>query len=85
MGTLNVAKTTASSLGPIITGVLVDHNLFWVSFVLGGSLKGLYDIGILIFFTHKEKELEKRERDRIRKQQEERNSSTHGDRINKTV
>ncbi|KAJ8120987.1 hypothetical protein ONZ43_g2451 [Nemania bipapillata] len=71
MGTLNVVKTTASSLGPIITGVLVDHDLYWVSFLLGGTLKGLYDIGILIFFRHKEKEMEKRERDRIRRQEEE--------------
>ncbi|KAI1122641.1 MFS general substrate transporter [Nemania abortiva] len=70
MGTLNVVKTTASSLGPIVTGVLVDHNLYWVSFLLGGSLKGLYDIGILIFFTHKEKELERRERERIREREE---------------
>ncbi|KAJ8124590.1 hypothetical protein O1611_g9050 [Lasiodiplodia mahajangana] len=79
MGTLNVVKTTTSSLGPIVTGVLVDHNLYWVSFLLGGSLKGLYDIGILIFFVHKEKELEKRERDRIREQEEHANSLTHGD------
>ncbi|KAI0096725.1 major facilitator superfamily domain-containing protein [Nemania sp. FL0031] len=79
MGTLNVVKTTTSSLGPIVTGVLVDHNLYWVSFLLGGSLKGLYDIGILIFFRHKEKELERRERDRIREQEEHASSLTHGD------
>ncbi|KAI1369960.1 major facilitator superfamily domain-containing protein [Xylaria arbuscula] len=56
MGTLNVVKTAASSLGPTITGTLVDHNLFWVSFLLSGSLKALYDVGILVFFRHKERE-----------------------------
>jgi MFS family permease len=67
MGALNVVKTTASSFGPIIAGVLVDHDLYWVSFLAAGSLKALYDVGILIFFRHKEKEREKSERDRIRR------------------
>lgn len=71
MGTLNVVKTTASSLGPIITGVLVEHNLYWASFVLAGSLKALYDVGILLFFRHKERERERDERDRIRRQDEQ--------------
>ncbi|GAP87120.1 putative MFS transporter [Rosellinia necatrix] len=71
MGTLNVVKTATASLGPIITGVLVDRDLYWVSFVLGGSLKGLYDVGILVFFRQRERERERSERDRIRRQQEE--------------
>ncbi|KAI1200240.1 major facilitator superfamily domain-containing protein [Nemania serpens] len=70
MGTLNVVKTTASSLGPIITGVLVDHNLYWATFVLAGSLKALYDVGILLFFRHKEREREREERERIQSQDE---------------
>ncbi|TGJ81884.1 hypothetical protein E0Z10_g6868 [Xylaria hypoxylon] len=69
IGTLNVVKTIASSLGPIITGTLVDHNLYWVSFVLSGSLKALYDVGLLIFFRHKEREREKSERDRMQRQE----------------
>ncbi|KAI1118287.1 major facilitator superfamily domain-containing protein [Nemania sp. NC0429] len=71
MGTLNVVKTTAASLGPIITGVLVDHNLYWASFVLAGSLKALYDVGILLFFRQKEREREREERDRIQRQDDE--------------
>jgi hypothetical protein len=70
MGTLNVVKTTAASLGPIVTGVLVDHNLYWLSFVAGGTLKGLYDIGILIFFWHREKERERSERARTQPSEE---------------
>jgi MFS-type transporter involved in bile tolerance (Atg22 family) len=82
MGTLNVVKTTASSLGPIITGVLVEHDLYWVSFVAAGSLKALYDVGILVFFRNKEKERERNERDRIRRDEEQRNGSTDEERLN---
>lgn len=72
MGTLNVVKTTASSLGPLITGLLVDHNLYWVSFVASGSLKALYDVGILIFFRHKEKQREREQRGEVPIQEEQR-------------
>ncbi|KAI8946446.1 major facilitator superfamily domain-containing protein [Xylaria longipes] len=72
MGTLNVVKTTASSLGPIITGLLVDHNLYWVSFVASGSLKALYDVGILIFFRHKEKQREKEQIGGVQRYEEQR-------------
>ncbi|KAI0438394.1 major facilitator superfamily domain-containing protein [Xylaria telfairii] len=72
MGTLNVVKTTASSLGPLITGLLVDHNLYWVSFVASGSLKALYDVGILIFFRHKEKQREREQSGGVQVQEEQR-------------
>ncbi|KAI0459042.1 major facilitator superfamily domain-containing protein [Xylaria acuta] len=72
MGTLNVVKTTASSLGPLITGLLVDHNLYWVSFVASGSLKALYDVGILIFFRHKEKQREREQSGRVQRHEEQR-------------
>ncbi|KAI8635578.1 MFS general substrate transporter [Xylariaceae sp. FL1651] len=78
MGTLNVVKTTASSLGPIITGVLVEHNLYWVSFVASGSLKALYDVGILIFFKNREKEREKAEQQRLQRDEEQRDASIEG-------
>ncbi|EFY93794.1 MFS transporter [Metarhizium acridum CQMa 102] len=32
MGLVNVVKTSAQSMGPLITGVLANHDLFWVSF-----------------------------------------------------
>lgn len=50
MGTVNVVKTTAQSLGPLITGVLAGNELFWVSFVCAGSLKATYDLGLLAVF-----------------------------------
>ena len=57
MGTINVVKTCAQSLGPTITGHLVSDNLFWVAFVAAGSLKAAYDLGVLVIFLgHKPKE-----------------------------
>lgn len=59
MGTVNVVKTCAQSLSPLITGVLADHNLFWLAFVLAGSLKATYDILLLlVFMGHKPREEE---------------------------
>jgi len=51
MGTINVVKTASQSLGPAITGVLVSKNLFWVAFLVAGSLKAAYDIGMLLVFA----------------------------------
>ncbi|TVY48589.1 putative membrane protein [Lachnellula occidentalis] len=54
MGLFNVAKTSAQSLGPLITGVLAQHGLFWVAFVTAGTLKATYDMGMLaVFVGHK--------------------------------
>ncbi|KHN96187.1 Major facilitator superfamily domain, general substrate transporter [Metarhizium album ARSEF 1941] len=54
MGLVNVVKTSAQSLGPLITGVLANHHLFWVSFVCAGSLKVCYDLGLLVVFKERE-------------------------------
>ncbi|KAJ3148555.1 hypothetical protein HDU89_004652 [Geranomyces variabilis] len=51
MGAINVVKTSAQSIGPLITGVLVGRNLFWVAFVAAGCLKAAYDVGILVTFV----------------------------------
>lgn len=50
MGLLNVVKTFAQSLSPVITGVLAGRNLFWVVFVCAGALKATYDLSLLAFF-----------------------------------
>lgn len=50
-GLINVVKTMGQSLGPLITGILAKQNLFWVAFVMSGSLKLVYDISILLVFT----------------------------------
>ena len=57
MGIINVVKTFTSGLGPSITGVLFNHNLAWVAFVIAGSLKVVYDLGILaVFKGHESRE-----------------------------
>lgn len=50
MGLINVVKTLAQSVGPSATGLLVQANMFWVSFVVAGSLKVSYDLGMLAVF-----------------------------------
>jgi len=62
MGLVNVVKTMSQSLGPLITGVLADRDLFWVSFVCAGSLKATYDLGLLAVFKNHERERADRER-----------------------
>lgn len=58
MGLVNVIKTTAQSLAPLITGLLADSNYFWVSFVCAGSLKACYDLGLLALFKNHERDRE---------------------------
>ncbi|KAL3470894.1 major facilitator superfamily domain-containing protein [Aspergillus californicus] len=69
MGSINVIKTSAQSLGPLITGVLAGRGVFGVSFVVAGALKVVYDLGILGSFVGMERkrrldEHEERERER---------------------
>ncbi|KAM3447228.1 hypothetical protein MY3296_008914 [Beauveria thailandica] len=52
MGAVNVVKTVAQSMGPLITGVLASHKYFWLTFVLAGSLKGTYDLLLLAVFKN---------------------------------
>ncbi|KAJ5930791.1 Major facilitator superfamily domain general substrate transporter [Penicillium verhagenii] len=59
MGAVNVVKTTAQSLGPLITGILARNNMFGVSFILAGCLKVVYDLGMLFTFAGKEAEQRK--------------------------
>ncbi|EXJ86177.1 hypothetical protein A1O1_06547 [Capronia coronata CBS 617.96] len=59
MGTVNVVKTCAQSLGPLITGVLGARNHFWVAFVAAGSLKATYDLGLLAVFAERKNQEER--------------------------
>ena len=62
MGAVNVARSTAQSLGPTLTGFLAGRGLFWVAFVCAGALKGCYDLGMLALFKNHERERAERER-----------------------
>lgn len=50
LGWVNVVKTLAQLAGPSITGVLTSYDLQWVCFVVAGSLKSIYDLGIWASF-----------------------------------
>ncbi|KAH7303266.1 major facilitator superfamily domain-containing protein [Stachybotrys elegans] len=54
LGLVKVVQTTAQSIGPLITGFLVEHNYFWVSFLCAGCLKITYDLGLLALFKNAE-------------------------------
>ena len=49
-GFVNVIKTLSQVVGPSIVGVITQHGAQWITFVIAGSLKATYDIGILITF-----------------------------------
>ena len=73
IGFFNVVKSAAQGIGPLITGVLADRGFFWVSFVCAGSLKVVYDLGLLAVFKNHERE--KADRDRV---EEERRAARAG-------
>ncbi|CAM9010989.1 hypothetical protein WICANDRAFT_105032 [Wickerhamomyces anomalus NRRL Y-366-8] len=50
LGWVNVVKTLAQLAGPSITGVLTSFDLQWVCFVVAGTLKSVYDLGIWASF-----------------------------------
>ncbi|CAI7626776.1 unnamed protein product [Penicillium viridicatum] len=54
MGSVNVVKTTAQSMGPLLTGILSRNGHFGVSFIIAGCLKVTYDLGMLFSFAGKE-------------------------------
>ena len=50
MGIVNVVKTLSQSAGPVVTGWLAGLDKFWLAFLLAGSLKASYDLGMLRLF-----------------------------------
>ena len=62
IGLINVTKTLAQTVGPSITGVLAERNLFWVAFLCAGAGKVVYDLGLLLMFRNHERESAERQR-----------------------
>ncbi|KAI9813615.1 MAG: para-aminobenzoate synthase, (PABA) [Pycnora praestabilis] len=54
MGIVNTVKTSAQSVGPLVTGVLAGRGVglggFGGAFLVAGVLKGSYDLGMLVMF-----------------------------------
>lgn len=51
MGVLNAVKTLSQSVGPSVTGALAQNGMLWVCFVVAGTLKVSYDLGLLKMFV----------------------------------
>lgn len=56
MGIVNVVKTLSQSGGPTVTGLLAGSDRFWIAFVVAGSMKASYDLGLMTFFLKLERE-----------------------------
>jgi MFS family permease len=52
MGIVNTVKTVSQSSGPLLTGLMAAGGRFWIAFLLAGTLKASYDIGLLTVFLH---------------------------------
>jgi MFS family permease len=52
MGITSTLRTLASTLGPSCTGALAGTDKFWVAFVIGGSLRLAYDLGLWVMFLN---------------------------------
>nr|OQO25337.1 hypothetical protein B0A51_06699 [Rachicladosporium sp. CCFEE 5018] len=51
MGIVNTIKTMSQSSGPLLTGSLAQSGNFWIAFVVAGTLKAGYDVGMLTMFV----------------------------------
>jgi MFS family permease len=50
MGIVNIVRTLAISIGPVITGALAGNGQFWIAFVIAGCLKVAYNVLIVAMF-----------------------------------
>lgn len=51
MGITSTFRTLAMAMGPSITGLLAGNDRFWIAYVVGGSLRILYDVGLWAMFV----------------------------------
>ncbi|KAH7312533.1 major facilitator superfamily domain-containing protein [Stachybotrys elegans] len=52
MGITSTMRTLASTIGPTLTGALAGSDYFWVAFVVAGTLRILYDLGLWAMFIN---------------------------------
>ncbi len=50
MGITSMLRTLASTTGPSVTGFLAGSKKFWVAFVVAGTLRLAYDLGLFAMF-----------------------------------
>lgn len=52
MGITSTLRTLAMATGPSLTGALAGSDRFWIAFVIGGSARILYDLGLWAMFVN---------------------------------
>lgn len=52
MGITSTLRTLAMATGPSFTGALAGTDKFWVAFVMGGTLRIMYDLGLWAMFVN---------------------------------
>ncbi|KAI9905058.1 hypothetical protein N3K66_001587 [Trichothecium roseum] len=52
MGITSTLRTCAMAVGPSLTGGLAQTDRFWIAFLVGGSLRLLYDLGLWAMFVN---------------------------------
>ncbi|KAL6854717.1 hypothetical protein ACO1O0_005842 [Amphichorda felina] len=52
MGITSTVRTLAMATGPSVTGALAGNDRFWIAFVVGGSLRIMYDLGLWGMFVN---------------------------------
>lgn len=52
MGITAMLRTLASAVGPTFTGALAGSDRFWIAFVVAGSLRICYDLGLWAMFVN---------------------------------
>ncbi|KAI1490947.1 major facilitator superfamily domain-containing protein [Biscogniauxia mediterranea] len=51
-GITSTLRTLASTIGPSVTGILAGNDRFWIAFVVAGSLRIAYDLGLFVMFVN---------------------------------
>lgn len=52
MGITSMLRGLAATIGPSITGVLAGNDRFWIAFVVAGTLRICYDLGLWAMFVN---------------------------------
>ena len=52
LGITSALRTLAMTMGPSFTGGLAEGGKFWVAFVVGGTLRIIYDLGLWAMFVN---------------------------------
>ncbi|KAF7552671.1 hypothetical protein G7Z17_g4176 [Cylindrodendrum hubeiense] len=51
MGITSTIRTLAMAIGPSLTGALAGSDRFWIAYVVGGTLRIMYDLGLWAMFV----------------------------------